>query len=154
MQVSKELEEASTVCGTGWLATQRRITLPILMPMLVAVGLMTFVTAVNEVSGVVLLASTDTRTLSLLSLGYLTGSFSEKESAAVVTTIMILLCVGVALVARQIEERVGNRGPGTAAAFSWTTRRFWRSPSTGETFFFLLLFLFRIHVKDFQKKLV
>jgi iron(III) transport system permease protein len=113
MQVSKELEEASTVCGTGWLATQRRITLPILMPMLVAVGLMTFVTAVNEVSGVVLLASTDTRTLSLLSLGYLTGSFSEKESAAVVTTIMVLLCVGVALVARQIEARVGNQGPGT-----------------------------------------
>ena len=29
------------------------------MPMLVAVGLMTFVTAVNEVSGVVLLASTE-----------------------------------------------------------------------------------------------
>ena len=28
MQVSKELEEASTVCGTGWLATQQRITLP------------------------------------------------------------------------------------------------------------------------------
>ena len=66
---------------------------------------MTFVTAVNEVSGVVLLASTDTRTLSLLSLGYLMGSFAEKESAAVVTTIMILLCVGVALVARQIEKR-------------------------------------------------
>jgi iron(III) transport system permease protein len=113
MQVNKELEEASTVCGTGWLATQRRITLPILAPMLVAVALMTFVTAVNEVSGVVLLASTDTRTLSLLSLGYLTGSFSEKESAAVVTTIMILLCVGVALLARQIEARVGDRGPGT-----------------------------------------
>ena len=109
MQVSKELEEASTVCGTGWLTTQRRITVPILLPMLVAVALMTFVTAVNEVSGVVLLASTDTRTLSLLSLGYLSGSFPEKESAAVVTTIMILLCVGVALIARQFETRVADR---------------------------------------------
>jgi iron(III) transport system permease protein len=109
MQLSKELEEASTVCGTNWLATQRRITFPILMPMLVAVGLMTFVTAVNEVSGVVLLASTDTRTLSLLSLGYLVGSMAEKESAAVVTTIMILLCVGVALVARHFETRLADR---------------------------------------------
>lgn len=109
MQLSKELEEASTVCGTSWLATQRRITFPILMPMLIAVGLMTFVTAVNEVSGVVLLASTDTRTLSLLSLGYLVGSMTEKESAAVVTTIMILLCVGVALIARQFEMRLANR---------------------------------------------
>jgi ABC-type Fe3+ transport system permease subunit len=78
--------------------------------MLIAVGLMTFVTAVNEVSGVVLLASTDTRTLSLLSLGYLTGSFPEKESAAVVTTIMILLCVGVALVARQFGLRLVDGG--------------------------------------------
>jgi iron(III) transport system permease protein len=109
MQVSKELEEASTVCGNGWLSTQRQITLPILLPMLIAVALMTFVTAVNEVSGVVLLASTDTRTLSLLSLGYLTGSMPEKESAAVVTTIMILLCVGVALIARQFETRVADR---------------------------------------------
>jgi ABC-type Fe3+ transport system permease subunit len=79
------------------------------MPMLVAVALMTFVIAVNEVSGVVLLASTDTRTLSLLSLGYLSGSSPQRESAAVVTTIMILLCVGVALIARQFETRLADR---------------------------------------------
>jgi ABC-type Fe3+ transport system permease subunit len=91
-------------------STQQRINLPILMPMLIAVGLLTFVTAVNEVSGVVLLASTETRTLSLLSLGYLLGSSPEKESAAVVTTIMILLCVGVALIARAFGIQLAAGG--------------------------------------------
>ncbi|HZU08105.1 MAG TPA: iron ABC transporter permease [Chloroflexota bacterium] len=110
MQINRELEEASTICGGTWLSTQLRIILPILMPMLIAVALMTFVTAVNEVSGVVLLASTETRTLSLLSLGYLLGAAPQKEAAAVVTTIMILLCVGVALIARAFGLRLAEGG--------------------------------------------
>jgi iron(III) transport system permease protein len=107
MQVNTELEEASTVCGSGRLRTQWRINVPILAPMLIAVGLMTFVTAVNEISGVVLLASTNVRTLALLSLDYLTGVQTEKETAAVLTTIMTVLCVGVALVARSFGISIG-----------------------------------------------
>jgi iron(III) transport system permease protein len=116
LQVSKELEEASIVCGAEWVGTQRRINVPILMPMLLAVGLITFVTAVNEVSAVVLLASTSTRTMSLLSLGFLTGNFPSKESAAVVTMIMITLCVGIALVSRMFGLRLGHASMQTAAA--------------------------------------
>jgi iron(III) transport system permease protein len=116
LQVSKELEEASVICGSEWLGTQRRINVPILTPMLIAVGLITFVTAVNEVSAVVLLASTQTRTLSLLSLGYLTGNFPSKELAAVVTTIMILLCSGVALVSRMFGLKLGQASMQATAA--------------------------------------
>ena len=39
--------------GANWWYTQLRVNLPILAPMLVTVGLLTFVTAMNEVSGVV-----------------------------------------------------------------------------------------------------
>lgn len=113
MQVNRELEEASVICGSGRIVTQLRITMPILSPMLIGVALMTFVTALNEVSGVVLLASTDVRTLSLLSLDYLMGSQPQREAAAVVTTIMLVLCVGVALVARSFGISLGA-GP-TAA---------------------------------------
>jgi iron(III) transport system permease protein len=116
MQVNRELEEASTTCGSRRLATLLRIDVPILAPMLVAVGLMTFVTAVNEVSGVVLLASTDTRTLSLTSLDYLVGARVNKEAAAVITTIMILLCIGVALGARAFGINLGEVGAGRRAA--------------------------------------
>ena len=107
MQVNQELEEASTICGSDKLTTQWRINVPILMPMLIAVGLMTFVTAVNEVSGVVLLASADLRTLSLLSLDYIMGGRPQKEAAAVVTIVMLVLCVGVALIARGFGIRLG-----------------------------------------------
>ncbi len=110
MQVSLELEEASVVCGSTPFMTQMRITIPILSPMLVGVALMTFVGAVNEISGVVLLASTDVRTLSLLSLDYLLGSLPQREAAAVVTTIMLVLCVGVALCARAFGIRLGASG--------------------------------------------
>lgn len=107
MQINRELEEASTICGSDKVTTQWRITVPILMPMLIAVGLMTFVTAVNEVSGVVLLASADLRTLSLLSLDYIMGGRPQKEAAAVVTIVMLVLCVGVALIARAFGIRLG-----------------------------------------------
>ncbi len=116
LQVSKELEEASTICGSEWIGTQRRINVPILTPMMVAVGLMTFVTAVNEISAVVLLASTTTRTLSLLSLSYIASSRPSKEAAAVVTVIMVALCVGVALIARVFGIRLGQASAQTAAA--------------------------------------
>jgi iron(III) transport system permease protein len=62
----------------------------------------------------VLLASTETRTLSLLSLSYVLASSSGKENAAVVTTIMILLCVGVALGARAFGIRLGEGAGGRA----------------------------------------
>jgi len=100
MQISSELEEASVVCGVTPFWTQVRITTPILSPMLIGVGLMTFVAAINEVSGVVLLASTDVRTLSLLSLDYLVGQTPRREAAAVVTTLIVILCICVASISR------------------------------------------------------
>jgi iron(III) transport system permease protein len=107
LQLSKELEEASMVSGAKWWYTQFRIVLPLLLPTLIAVALMTFISAVNEVSGIVMLASTDTRTLSLLALDYLTGR-GEKEVAAVVITIITLLGVGVALIARSFGLQLGE----------------------------------------------
>jgi iron(III) transport system permease protein len=115
MQINRELEEASTVCGSGPFYTQWRINVSILMPMFTTVALMTFVTAVNEVSGVVLLASTDVRTLSLVSLDYLVGISTQPETAAVVTTIMVLLCLGVTLIARWFGVSFGASQVGTDA---------------------------------------
>lgn len=107
LQIGRELEEASNVSGARWWYTQLKIVLPILMPMLIAVGLMTFIAAVNEVSGIILLASVDTRTLSLLSLDFLV-SRGQKEVAAVVTTIITLMGVAVALIARYFGLQLGE----------------------------------------------
>ena len=115
LQINRELEEASTVCGASALSTQIRIIVPIVMPMLVSVALMAFVSAVTEISGVVMLASTDTRTLSLLSLDYLVGRQSHPEAAAVVTTVMVFLCIGITLGARAFGLRLADEHRGGAA---------------------------------------
>lgn len=108
LQMAKELEEASSVAGARWWYTQVRVVLPILLPMLIAVALMTFIAAVNEVSGIIMLAAVDTRTLSLLALDYMVGR-GQKEVASVVITIVTLMGVGVALAARRFGVTLGER---------------------------------------------
>ena len=105
MQVNRELEEASQISGANWFYTQWKIVLPILTPMLIAVGLLTFISALNEVSGIILLASVETRTLSLLSLNLVFDG--QREAAAVITTIIVLMGVGLALIGRKLGFRLG-----------------------------------------------
>src|SRR3546814_21060680 len=47
IQLSDELEESSKVSGASWLYTFRRITLPLIAPAVIAVGLQVFATAVS-----------------------------------------------------------------------------------------------------------
>ncbi|MEE8519323.1 MAG: iron ABC transporter permease [Dehalococcoidia bacterium] len=105
MQVNRELEEASQITGAKWWYTQWRIVLPLLTPMLIAVALLTFISALNEVSGIILLASVETRTLSLLTLDLVFNG--EREAAAVITTFIVLMGVGMALLGRRLGFRLG-----------------------------------------------
>jgi iron(III) transport system permease protein len=109
LQVSRELEEASYMSGATRRQTYVRILLPLLRPMLLVVGLLTFIAALNEVSSVVLLADINTRTLSLLSLNLLTSN-GGKEGAAVVNCVIVVMAVGVALIARALGLRFNNVG--------------------------------------------
>lgn len=104
-QLGYELEEAAQVCGgSGWNAI-RDILLPIISPALLLVGAVSFISAARNVSTVALLASSDTRPLSLLQLDYL---FEYRyESAAVVGVIVVVITLGVALIARVLGLRVG-----------------------------------------------
>jgi len=105
MQLSGELEEGSRAAGASWGVTQLRIVLPLLAPMLVTVGLVVFISAVRDVSTVLLLAAPGTRTLALLSLDYIVTG--RLEEAAVVTSLVIALAVGTALIARSLGSRMG-----------------------------------------------
>src|SRR5262249_11711908 len=70
LQLGRELEEASIVSGASWFSTYRRILVPLLFPALVTVGLLVFISAVRDISTIVLLATGETRTLSLLMLEF------------------------------------------------------------------------------------
>jgi iron(III) transport system permease protein len=110
MQVSKELEEAAQITGARWWYVQFRIVRPILMPMLLGVGLIAFISTLNEVSGVILLASTQTRTLSLLTLDYLIGAGGSKEAASVITVVIMLLAIVAVVIGRRFGLKLASNG--------------------------------------------
>jgi iron(III) transport system permease protein len=107
LQLGNDLEEASKVCGGTWFDTFRRVIMPLIMPALVTVGLVGFISAARDISTVVLLGSGKSRTLSLLMLDFAAGA--EFEKATVVAVMVVGLVVIAALIARALGGQVGVR---------------------------------------------
>jgi len=107
MQIGKELEEASHTAGATSLATFRRIVLPLLTPALFAVGLIVFISAIRDIPTVIFLASSKSRTLSLLMLDYITGSEFGKSTVMGVFIVFVILVA--ALIGRRFGIRIGLR---------------------------------------------
>jgi iron(III) transport system permease protein len=57
LQISNELEEASSAAGATWLAGFRRILLPLLKPTMLAVGVIVFISAARDIPTVIFLAT-------------------------------------------------------------------------------------------------
>jgi ABC-type Fe3+ transport system permease subunit len=68
VQVGSDMEEAARVSGAGWVRTYFQIWLPLLMPSLMLLAVMNFVSAAGATGSIILLASRDTMTLSLMAL--------------------------------------------------------------------------------------
>lgn len=107
LQLSMDLEDASRVFGGSWLSTYLRVVLPIMMPTLVLVAVMNFISAARDVTNIVLLATYETRTLALLTLDFVSEGL--RESAAVMAVLIAFLTSGVAIIARFFGLRVGVR---------------------------------------------
>ncbi len=107
LQLGRDLEEASIVSGASWFSTYRRILVPLLFPALITVGLLVFISAARYISTMVLLATGETRTLSLLMLEFATEGQFEK--ATVVGVLIVVFVSAAALIARSLGGRVGMR---------------------------------------------
>jgi len=108
LQLGDELEEASRIVGGGWLQTYRRVILPLLAPTLVTVGLIGFISATRDISTVVLLGSSQSRTLALLSLDFAySGQFEKATVVAILTVVMV---VAAAALARRFGGKLGIAG--------------------------------------------
>lgn len=103
-QLSTELEEASFITGGTWWHTYRRIVLPLISPTLVVIGIISFIAAGRNISQVALLSNSAIRPLSIMQLDYI--SEGKYEVAAVIATILLLVSLALALLAR----RFGYRG--------------------------------------------
>jgi len=102
-QVSEELEQASRVVGAGWFTTFRRITIPLVAPMIVSIFILVFMASLRDISTPVLLATPSTTPLSILMLDRLVSG--EIETASVVGVILSLPAIFTALVVRRLGLR-------------------------------------------------
>ena len=109
VQVGADLEEAARVSGAGWLSTYFKVVIPVLMPTMVLIGMLNFISAANTTSSIILLSSRETVTLSLLALEWGSADVSQVEAAGIVTLVIMAMTIGVALVMRQFALRVGLR---------------------------------------------
>jgi iron(III) transport system permease protein len=108
LQLGDELEEASRIVGGGWLQTYRRVILPLLAPTLVTVALIGFISAARDISTVVLLGSSQSRTLALLSLDFAySGQFEKATVVAILTVVMVVVA---AALARRFGGKLGIAG--------------------------------------------
>lgn len=106
LQIDENLEGASRIGGGSWLYTFRRIVVPLLMPTLVAVGILTFVSAVRDIGRIVFVVGGTNRPLALLQLDLMVSE--RLEAAAVVGVIVTILSLGVATAARIAGHRLAG----------------------------------------------
>jgi iron(III) transport system permease protein len=107
LQLSADLEESGRMSGAGWLSVYWRIVLPLIAPTLIVVAAIKFMFAASATSSVVLLATTESRTLSLLILDLVAAG--QREAATVVTVVITALTTGMALLARALGLNLGVR---------------------------------------------
>ena len=106
VQVGADMEEAARVSGAGWLRTFFRIWIPLLMPSLVLLAAINFTIAAGTTSPIILIASRDTITLSLLALEYSVPGVNREEAAGIISLFIIAMTVGGALVVRYFGLRL------------------------------------------------
>jgi iron(III) transport system permease protein len=107
VQLGKDLEEAGRVAGAGWLRTYFCIVIPVLMPCMVLIGALNFISAASTTASIVLLASRETLTLSLIALERASAGINKVEEAGIISLVIMFLTLGLALVARMFGLRIG-----------------------------------------------
>ncbi len=91
MQVGAELEEAAVIAGSSWLNRFRRIILPLTTSGLISGFLLTFITAMRELSLIVILVTPATRTLPTLNFRYAEQGYAQPGDALTIILVVIIL---------------------------------------------------------------
>jgi iron(III) transport system permease protein len=107
VQVGADMEEAARVSGAGWIRTYFRIWIPLLMPTMILLAVMNFVNASGATSSIILLASRDTITLSLMALELSAVAVSNREAASIISIFIIVFTVAGALLVRWLGRHLG-----------------------------------------------
>ncbi|WP_072314445.1 ABC transporter permease [Agrococcus sp. Marseille-P2731] len=105
-QVSRELEDAAAIAGSGIWRTLGRILLPVTARGTVGGSALVFVTMARDLSLVVMLVTPATPLLAVLAYEHASEGFTQHANA--ITLIITVVSVAVTLLARRLE---GRRSP-------------------------------------------
>jgi iron(III) transport system permease protein len=106
MQVGPEVEEAARTCGAAWWRMYWRIVVPLLAPTAVTVGVITFLSALYDISTPVLLYSAGSRPLSILMLEY--GFAGQRERGAAIGVVLTVVVLLILLASRSLGYRLAR----------------------------------------------
>jgi iron(III) transport system permease protein len=109
-QLGGELEEAARVSGASFAQTFRRVTLPLLLPGLIAGWLFVVIVSIRDLSTAIVLYSPGTEVLSVRIFSLYEGGQLTQLAALGVT--MTLILTVLALVAWRLSRRLGRLRPG------------------------------------------
>jgi iron(III) transport system permease protein len=97
--LDQSMEEASAVCGATWKQTSTKVTLPLIMPGVIAGAVLTFISLVGELSATIILFSGRWKTISVSIYEYLI-SHQTGPAFALGTLLILMVFLAVFLVNR------------------------------------------------------
>jgi iron(III) transport system permease protein len=106
-QIDVAVEEASAIAGASWLATFRKITLPLMAPGILAGAVISFSTLMGELSTTVILYSARWKTITVAIVEYL-FSASIGPAYALGTILIVLVLAAIALANRILGRRMSQ----------------------------------------------
>ncbi len=108
LQIDKSLEEIARVQGIGWFRRMSRIIIPLSMSGLVSGMLLTFITAMRELSLIILLLSPANMVLTGVIFAYQEQDMAQHSGA--VTLLLVLIIISVSVLVRVLSGSTGVLG--------------------------------------------
>ena len=105
LQIDKSLEECAQMCGASWTFRVRTVTIPLLVPGLVAAWLLLFIASIRELGASILLMGPHSKVITPSIVESWFGTSSELTAALALIQTLVVACAMIVLVA--VTRRVG-----------------------------------------------
>ncbi len=105
LQIDKSLEECAQMCGAPWAFRVRTVTIPLLVPGLVAAWLLLFIASVRELGASILLMGPHSKVITPSIVESWFGTSSELTAAMALIQTLVVAIAMIVLVA--VTRRVG-----------------------------------------------
>jgi len=105
LQIDKSLEECAQMCGASWAFRVRTVTIPLLVPGLIAAWLLLFIASIRELGASILLMGPHSKVITPSIVESWFGTSSELTAALALIQTLVVACAVVVLVA--VTRRIG-----------------------------------------------